>query len=50
MNDGRWAGLLVVDLQNDSCAGGALAVPDADGVVSALNEYIDEAVAHGVSM
>ena len=50
MNDGRRAGLLVVDLQNDFCAGGALAVPNADRVVSALNPYIDEAVAHGVSI
>jgi nicotinamidase/pyrazinamidase len=50
MNDGRRAGLLVIDLQNDFCAGGALAVSDADHVVSALNRYIDEAVAHGVSI
>jgi nicotinamidase/pyrazinamidase len=50
MNGGRRAGLLVVDLQNDFCAGGALAVPNADRVVSALNQYLDEAVAHGVSI
>jgi nicotinamidase/pyrazinamidase len=50
VNDGRGAGLLVIDLQNDFCAGGALAVPNADRVVSALNEHIDEAVAHGVSI
>ncbi|GAB3392989.1 nicotinamidase [Azotobacter armeniacus] len=29
--------LLVIDLQNDFCAGGALAVPDADEVVPAIN-------------
>ena len=50
MNDARRAALLVVDLQNDFCAGGALAVPNADRVVSALNQYIGEAVAHGVSI
>ena len=50
MNDARRTALLVVDLQNDFCAGGALAVPNADRVVSALNHYIDEAVAHGVSI
>jgi nicotinamidase/pyrazinamidase len=50
MNDARRTALLVVDLQNDFCAGGALAVPNADRVVSALNQYIGEAVAHGVSI
>ena len=30
-------GLLVVDVQNDFCPGGALAVPDGDGVVSPIN-------------
>ena len=29
--------LLVVDVQNDFCAGGALAVPDGDAVVGAIN-------------
>jgi nicotinamidase/pyrazinamidase len=29
--------LLVVDLQNDFCAGGALAVPDADAIVPTVN-------------
>ncbi len=32
--------LLVVDVQNDFCPGGALAVPEGDRVVPALNEYI----------
>jgi nicotinamidase/pyrazinamidase len=44
------SGLLVVDIQNDFCAGGALPVPNADRVVRMLNEYIDEAVAHGVTL
>ncbi|HXY82678.1 MAG TPA: nicotinamidase [Candidatus Saccharimonadales bacterium] len=32
--------LIVVDVQNDFCPGGALAVPDGDKIISALNEYI----------
>ena len=48
-NDYR-AGLLVVDVQNDFCAGGALPVPNAERVVTALNLYIEEAAANGVSV
>jgi len=33
--------LVVVDVQNDFCPGGALAVPDGDAVVPALNTHID---------
>jgi nicotinamidase/pyrazinamidase len=32
--------LLVVDLQNDFCAGGSLAVPDADTIVPAVNRLV----------
>lgn len=32
--------LLVVDVQNDFCPGGALAVPEGDKVVSVINKYI----------
>ena len=32
--------LLIVDMQNDFCSGGALAVPEGDKVVSVLNNYI----------
>lgn len=32
--------LLVVDVQNDFCPGGALAVPDGDKIVPVLNKYI----------
>ncbi|HUK34565.1 MAG TPA: isochorismatase family protein [Vicinamibacterales bacterium] len=39
--------LLVVDAQNDFCAGGALAVPNAEQVIPALNRHIADAVAHG---
>lgn len=35
------AGLLVVDVQNDFCPGGALAVPGGDLVVQVLNRYIE---------
>ncbi|MFQ5828589.1 MAG: nicotinamidase [Candidatus Methylomirabilia bacterium] len=33
--------LVVVDVQNDFCPGGSLAVPDGDRVVPALNQYIE---------
>lgn len=32
--------LLLVDVQNDFCHGGALAVPEGDKIVPALNKYI----------
>ncbi len=32
--------LVVVDVQNDFCAGGALAVPDGDKIVPRVNDYI----------
>ena len=34
--------LVVVDVQNDFCSGGALAVPDAEGVVPVVNGLIRE--------
>jgi len=36
--------LIIVDVQNDFCPGGALAVPEGDTVIPVLNEWI--AVAH----
>lgn len=33
--------LLVVDIQNDFCPGGALAVPDGDAVVAPINRLMD---------
>jgi nicotinamidase/pyrazinamidase len=39
--------LLVVDVQNDFCTDGALAVPGSDRVVAAMNRHISHAVAHG---
>ena len=32
--------LLVIDVQNDFCAGGALAVPDGDAVVPVINSLL----------
>jgi nicotinamidase/pyrazinamidase len=34
--------LIVVDMQNDFCAGGALAVPDGDAVIEPLNRLARE--------
>lgn len=39
--------LLVIDVQNDFCPGGSLAVPDGDKVVPVINEYIRRFVAAG---
>jgi len=39
--------LLVVDVQNDFCPGGALAVPEGDGVVAELNRWLGKAVSGG---
>jgi nicotinamidase/pyrazinamidase len=32
--------LLIVDVQNDFCPGGALGVPEGDKIISAINKYI----------
>lgn len=40
--------LLVVDVQNDFCPGGALAVPQGDAVVPVLNQYLAHASAAGI--
>ncbi|MDI3341202.1 MAG: bifunctional nicotinamidase/pyrazinamidase [Sphaerobacter sp.] len=42
------AGLLVVDVQNDFCPGGALAVPEGHRVVPVLNEYLRRFAAAGL--
>jgi len=34
--------LLIIDVQNDFCPGGALAVADGDQIVPALNRYIEK--------
>jgi nicotinamidase/pyrazinamidase len=35
-------GLIVVDVQNDFCAGGALEVPDGDAVLDPINRLMEE--------
>jgi len=40
--------LLIVDVQNDFCPGGALAVPAGDEVVPVLNRWIEEAGRSGI--
>lgn len=40
--------MLLVDLQRDFCADGALPVPGTERVVRAANRYIDEAIRLGV--
>lgn len=42
--------LIVVDVQNDFCPGGALAVPDGDEVVPVLNEWIQRAQSGGATV
>jgi nicotinamidase/pyrazinamidase len=43
----RKQALIVVDVQNDFCPGGALAVPHGDEVVEPLNRVIDEFLERG---
>jgi nicotinamidase/pyrazinamidase len=50
MSGGSKSALLVVDVQNDFCPGGALAVAGGDRVVSVMNRYIDQAVASGITV
>jgi nicotinamidase/pyrazinamidase len=39
--DESMRGLLIVDVQNDFCPGGTLAVPEGDAVVPVINRLID---------
>jgi nicotinamidase/pyrazinamidase len=39
--------LLIVDVQNDFCRGGALEVPDGDAVVAPLNAYAEDFARRG---
>jgi len=40
--------LIVVDVQNDFCPGGALAVPEGDRVIPVLNRWIQAALREGI--
>jgi nicotinamidase/pyrazinamidase len=42
--------LVVVDVQNDFCPGGALGVPDGDRVVPALNRYAERFARRGATV
>ncbi len=46
----RDAALLIVDVQNDFCPGGALAVPEGDRVVEVLNRYIERFAGRGLDI
>jgi len=48
MTNDRRSALLIVDVQNDFCPGGALPVPHGDRVVPVLNRYVSDAVEHGM--
>lgn len=39
--------LLIVDMQNDFCPGGALPIPDGDSIIPLINQYTDAALAAG---
>jgi nicotinamidase/pyrazinamidase len=47
MSDEKKRALIVVDVQNDFCPGGALAVAHGDEVVAPLNKLIDEFLQRG---
>jgi nicotinamidase/pyrazinamidase len=47
MSDKKKRALIVVDVQNDFCPGGALAVVDGDEVVAPLNKMITEFLERG---
>ena len=47
MTDEKKRALIVVDVQNDFCPGGALAVPGGDEVVAPLNKLIEEFLERG---
>jgi len=48
MHEARSSALLIVDVQNDFCPGGSLAVPDGDDVVPVLSRLADRAGALGL--
>lgn len=40
--------LIIVDVQNDFCPGGALPVPNGDSIIPTLNDYIERAARAGM--
>ena len=47
MSNRKKRALIVVDVQNDFCPGGTLAVPRGDEVIAPLNKLIKEFLARG---
>jgi nicotinamidase/pyrazinamidase len=47
MSNEKRRALIVVDVQNDFCPGGALAVPRGDEVIAPLNRLIEEFLSRG---
>jgi nicotinamidase/pyrazinamidase len=47
MSNERKRALIVVDVQNDFCPGGALAVPQGDEVIAPLNQLIEDFLERG---
>ncbi len=43
-------GLLVLDVQNDFCPGGALPIPEGDAIVPVLNRWIEAAARKGLNL
>lgn len=50
MNFGSDSALLIVDVQNDFCPGGALAVAGGDRVVGPLNRLAEQCAAQGIAV
>jgi nicotinamidase/pyrazinamidase len=48
MTNARNSAVLLVDVQNDFCPGGALPVPDGNRVVPVLNAAVEQAVRQGL--
>jgi nicotinamidase/pyrazinamidase len=50
MEDMSRGALLIVDVQNDFCPGGALAAPGGAAIIPALNQHIADAGARGLAI
>jgi nicotinamidase/pyrazinamidase len=50
MSVSRKPALLVVDVQNDFCEGGALGISGGGRIVDAMNRHLDEAAAQGMTV
>jgi nicotinamidase/pyrazinamidase len=50
MTEDRKAALLVVDIQKDFCAGGALPAPGGEDIIPAVNRHVADASTHGMAV